>query len=30
VAQGTPDQVSKIKKSYTGQALSEYMNRARK
>jgi excinuclease ABC subunit A len=30
VAQGTPDQVSKIKKSYTGQALSEYMNRSRK
>ena len=30
VAQGTPDQVSKIKKSYTGQALSEYRNRPRK
>jgi excinuclease ABC subunit A len=30
VAQGTPDQVSKIKKSYTGQALAEYMNRSRK
>ena len=30
VAQGTPDQVSKIKKSYTGQALSEYGNRSRK
>jgi excinuclease ABC subunit A len=30
VAQGTPDQVSKIKKSYTGQALMEYMNRSRK
>jgi excinuclease ABC subunit A len=30
VAQGTPDQVSKIKKSYTGQALSEYLNRSRK
>jgi excinuclease ABC subunit A len=30
VAQGTPDQVSKIKKSYTGQALSEYVNRSRK
>jgi excinuclease ABC subunit A len=27
VAQGTPDHVSKIKKSYTGQALSEYGNR---
>jgi excinuclease ABC subunit A len=30
VAQGTPDQVSKIKKSYTGQALAEYLNRVRK
>src|SRR6202045_4241591 len=30
VAQGTPDQVSKIKKSYPGQALFEYMNRTRK
>jgi len=30
VAQGTPDQVSKIKKSYTGQALIEYLNRSRK
>jgi len=30
VAQGTPDQVSKIKKSYTGLALAEYMNRSRK
>jgi hypothetical protein len=30
VAQGTPDQVSKIKKSYTGQALAEYMTRVRK
>src|SRR5712671_6774756 len=30
VAQGTPEQVSKIKKSYTGQALAEYMNRSRK
>jgi excinuclease ABC subunit A len=30
VAQGTPDQVSKIKKSYTGQALLEYLNRSRK
>ena len=30
VAQGTPDQVSKIKKSYTGQALAEYLNRSRK
>ena len=27
VAQGTPDQISKIKKSYTGQALAEYLNR---
>jgi excinuclease ABC subunit A len=30
VAQGTPDQVSKIKKSYTGQALTEYGNRSSK
>ncbi|HEX4605662.1 MAG TPA: excinuclease ABC subunit UvrA [Candidatus Angelobacter sp.] len=30
VAQGTPDQVSKIKKSYTGQALMEYLNRSAK
>jgi len=30
VAQGTPEQVSKIKKSYTGQALSDYLNKARK
>ncbi|MGB8131990.1 MAG: excinuclease ABC subunit UvrA [Candidatus Angelobacter sp.] len=30
VAQGTPDQVSKIKKSYTGQALAEYLSRSRK
>jgi excinuclease ABC subunit A len=30
VAQGTPDQVSKIKKSYTGQALAEYISRSRK
>ncbi|HEX5435385.1 MAG TPA: excinuclease ABC subunit UvrA [Candidatus Angelobacter sp.] len=30
VAQGTPDQVSKIKKSYTGQALAEHFNMARK
>ncbi len=30
VAQGTPDHVSKIKKSYTGQALADYMRRARK
>jgi excinuclease ABC subunit A len=29
VAQGTPDQVSKIKKSFTGQALTEYL-KARK
>ncbi len=27
VAQGTPEQVAKIKKSYTGQALAEYFNR---
>jgi excinuclease ABC subunit A len=27
VAQGTPDQVSKIKKSYTGQALAGYLGR---
>lgn len=30
VAQGTPDQVSKIKKSYTGQALAEHTSMARK
>src|ERR1041384_7760356 len=30
VAQGTPDQVSKIKKSFTGQALYEYLGRSRK
>jgi len=30
VAQGTPDQVSRIKKSFTGQALSEYLGRQRK
>jgi excinuclease ABC subunit A len=30
VAQGTPEQVSKIKKSYTGQALAEHLRRARK
>jgi excinuclease ABC subunit A len=30
VAQGTPDHVSKIKKSYTGQALSDYLRHARK
>ncbi len=30
VAQGTPGQVSKIKKSYTGQALSDYLNKSRK
>ncbi len=30
VAQGTPDQVSKIKKSFTGQALSGYLNRTGK
>jgi excinuclease ABC subunit A len=30
VAQGTPDQVSKIKKSFTGQALTDYQNRSRK
>jgi excinuclease ABC subunit A len=30
VAQGTPDQISKIKKSFTGQALSEYLGRQRK
>jgi excinuclease ABC subunit A len=30
VAQGTPEQVSKIKKSYTGQALAEYLKRQRK
>ncbi|HEX2330529.1 MAG TPA: excinuclease ABC subunit UvrA [Candidatus Angelobacter sp.] len=29
VAQGTPDQISKIKKSFTGQALAEYL-KARK
>ena len=30
VAQGTPEQVSKIKKSYTGQALAEYLSKSRK
>jgi excinuclease ABC subunit A len=30
VAQGTPEQVSKIKKSFTGQALAECMSRSRK
>jgi excinuclease ABC subunit A len=30
VAQGTPDQVSKIKKSFTGQALADYLNPQRK
>ncbi|HET9791724.1 MAG TPA: excinuclease ABC subunit UvrA, partial [Candidatus Angelobacter sp.] len=30
VAQGTPDHVSKIKKSYTGQALSDYLRCAHK
>jgi len=30
VAQGTPDQVSKTKKSFTGQALAEYLSRQRK
>jgi excinuclease ABC subunit A len=30
VAQGTPEQVSKIKKSYTGQALSDYLRKSRK
>ena len=30
VAQGTPDQVSRIKKSYTGQALAEHLKRVRK
>jgi excinuclease ABC subunit A len=30
VAQGTPDQVSKIKKSYTGQALAAYLLRSHK
>jgi excinuclease ABC subunit A len=30
VAQGTPNQVSKIKKSHTGQALAEYLRRTRK
>jgi excinuclease ABC subunit A len=29
VAQGTPEQVSKIKKSYTGQALADYLNKSR-
>ena len=28
VAQGTPEQVSKIKKSYTGQALYDYLHKA--
>ncbi|HEY7405325.1 MAG TPA: excinuclease ABC subunit UvrA [Candidatus Angelobacter sp.] len=30
VAQGTPEQVSKIKKSYTGQALSDYLRKSSK
>jgi len=30
VAQGTPEQVSRIKKSYTGVALSEYLRKSRK
>jgi excinuclease ABC subunit A len=30
VAQGTPEQVSRIKKSYTGQALAECLNKSRK
>jgi excinuclease ABC subunit A len=30
VGQGTPEQVSRIKKSFTGQALTEYMNRSGK
>jgi len=30
VGQGTPEQVSKIKKSFTGQALAEHLRRARK
>jgi excinuclease ABC subunit A len=30
VTQGTPEQVSKIKKSYTGQALADYLNKPRK
>jgi excinuclease ABC subunit A len=30
VAQGTPEQVSRIKKSFTGQALSEFLGRHRK
>ncbi len=30
VAQGTPDHVSKIKKSYTGQALADYLRHTRK
>jgi excinuclease ABC subunit A len=27
VAEGTPEQVSKVKKSYTGQVLAEYFSR---
>ena len=30
VAQGTPEQVARVKKSYTGQALARYFNDARK
>jgi excinuclease ABC subunit A len=30
IAQGTPEQVSRVKKSYTGQALIEYFNGPRK
>jgi excinuclease ABC subunit A len=30
VAQGTPEQVSKTRKSYTGHALAEHLQRSRK
>jgi excinuclease ABC subunit A len=29
VAQGTPEQVAKVKKSYTGQALTEIFSKSR-
>jgi excinuclease ABC subunit A len=30
VAQGTPEQVARVKKSYTGQALGAYFGKGRK
>jgi excinuclease ABC subunit A len=29
VAQGTPEQIARVKKSYTGQALAHYFNGAK-